>query len=117
MNPARLAAFRLRAQKEVFEKLSPATIKLATRSEGFDGKPALVASVGSLRRGEKHEDVSFLDTDDIAFRVRKELLPEMPTVGLRVLWVERALTFRLEEVRDTGDTDPAWRLSCKGLHE
>lgn len=107
MNATGLASFRARAQSTL-EELFPATIKLGEVATEY------AAAVGSFRRADKLAPGGFLNDDDVVFRVRKDLVSERPEVGLRLVWVQKTITFRIVKVSE-GGADNAWHIACKAV--
>jgi len=110
MNAAALSRFNARVQGAA-ESLFPATIQLVE-------SPRFLAAATSGIRIENQlasDGGGLVDIDTISFRVRKELLPDPPTPGARILWIECERFLRISRVGDAGAADPAWLLTCEAL--
>lgn len=108
MTAAALSAFAARAQATM-EAVFPCTIRL-----GASATDLAAATVG-LKQADSLDIGGILLEPQISFRLRKSLAPTRPPLGTRLHWVERSLTFAVDEVRDTNG-DAAWLLVCKSPH-
>ena len=78
---------------------------------GSSSVPVVAATAG-LRRSKDLMTGGLLNEDEITFRVSKALLPVVPDVGTRIVWVEKTLVFRVQKFASTPGVDPAWHLVC-----
>ncbi len=108
MTAASLTAFRNRAQ-EAMESLFPAVIRLGESATN------ITCAATGIRRGDTLGGGGFVLDDTVTFRVKKSLVATRPTNGTRVLWVEKSITFAIDETRES-NTDVAWVLVCKNPH-
>jgi hypothetical protein len=106
MLASQLQRFAQRGQAQL-QQLQPCMIKLG----GID-YPAATAGV---RHAKTLELGGMLDDYDIRFRLAKTDHPNMPEVGVRVLWVEKNLWFRVLRVSSGAPHDAGWHLGCQAL--
>lgn len=107
MKRARLLAFTCRAQM-VLEELFPATIRIGESPVEYQ------VSRGPFMRGDqKLADVGLLTEFNVTFRLRKDLVAQMPDAGVRVFWVEGQRKLRIIRSRDGGEADSSWAIACE----
>jgi len=106
VNASQLLKFRQRLQL-ANESLFPATIKIG------DDPTEYVATTGGLHRGGVFVQGGSVSEDEIAFHVRKDVLPQPPEIGVSITWVERNEVFRFANFGDNSDNDARWRLVCE----
>ncbi len=105
MTAASLTTFRTRAQATM-EALYPATIRLG------ESATDLACAAAGIRCGDTFGGGGFVLDDTVTFRVKKSLVATRPANGTSVLWVEKSITFAIDETRES-NTDVAWVLICK----
>ncbi len=101
MDAAQIQSAAYRAQL-ILERMFPAQVEYAGNQ--------YVAACRGLQKEGSLAFGGFIYQCDIAFRIRKELMPDAPEEGTKLTWNDQE--FRIKAVPPDRSTDPAWYVAC-----